>query len=154
MLAASTRGNRYVWLYDGDPEYIALQVSDASPTEGGYLVVFELENGETRVFATRHPSKYVAAWEKSSKLHGGLVLSRVVVSHPHPRYEKIKRSILKAMESDGQKCECNKDAESCTMAKKCKIGSIEYIIDRANRFFEISSRTIKNQTLLFNRPVH
>lgn len=80
-----------MWLYDGAPDHIELSVRDAFPQEGGYVVLFELDTGETRIMATRYPAKYVANWKTNARRHGGPELSRVLISRLHPRYEKIKR---------------------------------------------------------------
>lgn len=89
-----------MWLYDGLPEHIGLSVRDATPIEGGYVVVFELENKEIRMLATRFPAKYVSSWRSQTKRHNGEELTRVLVSPPHPRYEKLKRTLAEALADD------------------------------------------------------
>ena len=80
-----------MWLYDGGPEGVCLRVNDASPTDGGYVMVFILPSGDARLLATRFPAKYVTTWRTNSKRCGGEDLERVLISPLHPRYEKIKR---------------------------------------------------------------
>ena len=38
-----------VWLYEGPPDEIGLSVPDASPEQGGYVIVCELQNSELRM---------------------------------------------------------------------------------------------------------
>ena len=82
-----------MWLYDGEPDHICLGVKDASPHEGGYVVVFQLDSGETRILATRFPAKCVSSWKSHARRYGGVDVTRVLVSRPHHRYEKIKRML-------------------------------------------------------------
>lgn len=89
-----------MWLYDGLPEHIGLSVRDASPLEGGYVVVFELDTGEVRMLATRFPAKYVASWKSNARRYGGGELRRVLVSKPHPRYERLKRMLTEMLADD------------------------------------------------------
>ena len=91
----SKKGNKQVWLYDGDPQQADLIVGATTLTEGGYVMVIELTNGLTRLAATRHPAKYVTAWHQFVKRYGLPEIGRMIVSHPHLRYEAIKRGIAK-----------------------------------------------------------
>lgn len=91
----SKKGKKQVWLYDGDPEQADLIVGATTLTEGGYVMVIELTNGLTRLAATRHPAKYVTAWHQFVKRYGLPEIARMIVSHPHLRYEAIKRGIAK-----------------------------------------------------------
>ena len=94
------KGNKQVWLYDGDPEQADLIVGATTLTEGGYVMVIELTNGLTRLAATRHPAKYVTAWHQFVKRYGVPEITRMIVSRPHLRYEAIKRGIAKMMAED------------------------------------------------------
>ena len=89
-----------VWLFDGTPDEIGLNVQDASPVDGGYVVVFELENREVRMMATRFPAKYIASWRSNTRRYGGEELKRVLVSAPHPRYERLKKMLAANMASE------------------------------------------------------
>jgi hypothetical protein len=91
----SKKGKKQVWLYDGDPEQADLIVGATTPTEGGYVMVIELTNGLIRLAASRHPAKYVTAWHQFVKRYGLPEIGRMIVSHPHLRYEAIKRGIAK-----------------------------------------------------------
>ena len=91
----SKKGNKQVWLYDGDPEQADLIVGATTLAEGGYVMVIELTNGLTRLAATRHPAKYVTAWHQFVKRYGLPEIARMIVSYPHLRYEAIKRGIAK-----------------------------------------------------------
>ena len=82
-----------MWLYDGEPDHICLGVKDASPHKESYVVVFQLDSGETRILATRFPAKYVSSWKSHARRYGGVDVTRVLVSRPHHRYEKIKRML-------------------------------------------------------------
>lgn len=91
----SKSSRKSVWLYDGDPQQADLIVGATTLTEGGYVMVIELTNGLTRLAATRHPAKYVTAWHQFVKRYGLPEIGRMIVSHPHLRYEAIKRGIAK-----------------------------------------------------------
>lgn len=79
------------WLYDGEPEYVDLNVEAALLEQGGYVVVLELTNGKLRLAATRHPAKYVKEWRHNVRRYGALDIVRVLVSRPYLRYEAAKR---------------------------------------------------------------
>jgi hypothetical protein len=134
-LADLKRRNLIVWLYDGDPEFIGLRVGDATPDDGGYLVLFQLENGETRIFATRYPAKYVSMWRKNSKLHSGYEPERVLVSPPSIRYERIKRALTKMVSESMDECGCKNDKNTCI---QCKCASMESIIKSAESLYKIA----------------
>lgn len=91
----SKKGKKQVWLYDGDPDQADLIVGATTLTEGGYIMVIELTNGLIRLAASRHPAKYVTAWHQFVKRYGLPEITRMIVSHPHLRYEAIKRGIAK-----------------------------------------------------------
>lgn len=82
-----------VWLYDGKPEYVDLNVGATSSVQGGYVLALELANGTIRLAATRHPAKYVTAWRHNVRRYGLSDVVRVLVSHPYLRYEAVKRGI-------------------------------------------------------------
>ena len=69
-----------VWLYEGPPDEIGLSVPDASPEQGGYVIVCELQNSELRMFATRFPTKCVNNWNSRSDRFAGQKLRHVMVS--------------------------------------------------------------------------
>jgi len=96
----SKKGRKQVWLYDGNPDQADLIVGEATPLEGGYVMVIELTNGLTRLAATRHPAKYVTAWHQFVKRYGLPKIARMIVSRPHLRYEAIKRGIAKTIAED------------------------------------------------------
>jgi hypothetical protein len=96
----SKKGRKQVWLYDGNPDQADLIVGEATPLEGGYVMVIELSNGLTRLAATRHPAKYVTAWHQFVKRYGLPEIARMIVSKPHLRYEAIKRGIAKTIAED------------------------------------------------------
>lgn len=89
-----------MWLFDGSPDDLGLSVQDASPMEGGYVVVLELMNCEIRMLATRFPSKYISTWKSRTRRYGGEELKRVMVSQPHPRYERVKRLLIERLAVD------------------------------------------------------
>lgn len=92
-----------VWLYEGPPDQVGLSVPDASLTEGGYVIVCELENSELRMFATRFPTKCVANWNNRSRRYSGASLKHVLVSIPMIRYERAKRLLIdKLAEEPGE----------------------------------------------------
>ncbi|TXF11188.1 hypothetical protein [Pelomicrobium methylotrophicum] len=82
-----------MWLYDGRPEFIDVNVASATPTEGGYVMAMELTNGAVRLAATRHPGRYVSAWRHNVRRYGAPDVVRVVVSRPYLRYEAVKRAL-------------------------------------------------------------
>lgn len=84
-----------IWLYDGTPQQADLMVSATPSVEGGYVMVMELENGQTRLAATRHPGKYVTSWQQFVRRYGSPEIRRLAISRPHLRYEAIKRGIAK-----------------------------------------------------------
>lgn len=84
---------RPVWLYDGEPEYVGLNVGATSSVQGGYVVALELTNGTIRLAATRHPAKYVTAWRHNVRRCGLPDVVRVLVSRPYLRYEAVKRGL-------------------------------------------------------------
>ena len=81
------------WLYDGKPEFVDLNVSSATPVEGGYVVALELTTGAIRLAATRYPAKYVSAWRHNVRRYGLPDVVRVLVSKPYLRYESVKRGL-------------------------------------------------------------
>lgn len=81
------------WLYDGEPEYVDLNVGATSPVQGGYVVALELADGTIRLAATRHPAKYVTAWRHNVRRYGLPDVVRVLVSRPYLRYEAVKRGL-------------------------------------------------------------
>lgn len=87
-----------MWLYDGLPDGLGLSVRDATPTEGGYVVVLELQNSEIRLLATRYPAKYMTSWKSRTKQYAGSEVTRVLVSDPHPLYERVKRILMERLE--------------------------------------------------------
>ena len=91
----SKKSRKSIWLYDGTPDQADLLVAATELTDGGYVMVIELTNGLTRLAATRHPAKYVTAWHQFVKRYGLPEIARMIVSHPHLRYEAIKRGIAK-----------------------------------------------------------
>lgn len=91
-----------MWLYDGKPEMVSAMVPDASAQVGGYIMVFVLRSGAPRIVATRFPGKNVTSWKSRAALYGGERLERVLVSPPHPRYERIKRLLASQLSHDDQ----------------------------------------------------
>lgn len=91
----SKKSRKSIWLYDGTPDQADLLVAATELTDGGYVMVIELTNGLTRLAATRHPAKYVTAWHQFVRRYGLPEIARMIVSHPHLRYEAIKRGIAK-----------------------------------------------------------
>ena len=89
-----------VWMFDGSPELVSVKVPDASAQDGGYIMVFVLESGSPRIVATRFPGKNVTSWKSRSARYGGQTLNRVLVTKPHPRYEKIKRLLAHQLSVD------------------------------------------------------
>ncbi len=93
----NTKNQKNPWIYDGKPEYVDLNVTPMSASEGGYVVAMELASGAVRIAATRQPAKYAASWSGNVKRFGVPQIVRMMVSKPFLRYEKIKRVITKAM---------------------------------------------------------
>lgn len=89
-----------MWIYDGSPEIVSAVVPDASAADGGYIMVFVLQSGAPRIVATRFPGKNVTSWKSRAARYGGETLARVLVSKPHPRYEKIKRLLTNQLALD------------------------------------------------------
>jgi hypothetical protein len=83
----------HVWLYDGTPEYVDLNIGSASPVDGGFVLALEFTNQVIRLAATRHPAKYVKAWRLNAKRYGLPDVARVLVAGPFLRYEVVKRSL-------------------------------------------------------------
>lgn len=83
-----------VWLFDGKPEYVDVNVASASSIEGGYIIALALADETIRLAATRHPAKYVTAWRHNVKRYGMPDVIRVLVSNPYIRYEAVKRSLV------------------------------------------------------------
>ena len=86
-----------MWLYDGRPEEMELVVRGANSDEGGYVVLLQLASGAIRILGTRYPVKYIGSWRTSTQRHDGSGLTRVLISKPHPRYEKIKRLLANSL---------------------------------------------------------
>lgn len=84
---------RPVWLYDGKPEYVDINVGATSLAEGGYIVALELENRTLRLAATCQPAKYITAWRHNVRRYGLPDVVRVLVSRPYLRYEAIRRGL-------------------------------------------------------------
>ncbi|MDP1573061.1 MAG: hypothetical protein Q8M09_08050 [Pseudomonadota bacterium] len=85
------------WLFDGEPEYVDLNVVATSSVDGGYVMVLELASNNIRLAATRHPAKYITAWRRKARRFGLPDVVRVMVSKPHLRYEAIKRGLARLM---------------------------------------------------------
>jgi hypothetical protein len=94
-----------VWIYDGIPEHVDLNVVATTSVEGGYVLAMQLSNDTIRLAATRHPSKYITAWRYNVRRYSVPDVVRVLVSKPHLRYEAVKRGLA------GKLSEC-KDADS------------------------------------------
>lgn len=82
-----------VWLYDGIPENISLQVDPLSPEQGGYVLVLHFGQNDLRLAATRNPAHYMAGWRHTAKRYGLTEADRVLISRPHLRYEAVKRRL-------------------------------------------------------------
>jgi hypothetical protein len=95
-LAAQANLVPTVWVYDGTPEYLALNVEPASSIQGGYVLALELATRAIRLAATRCPAKYVTAWRLNAKRYGAsdVDVTRVLVAGPFLRYEALKRSLV------------------------------------------------------------
>lgn len=94
-----------VWLYDGTPEFLDVNVAPASLLDGGHVMIVMLANGDIRLAATRSPGKYITSLRYQGRRFGlpEIEIVRVVVTKPHLRYEAIKRVLavrLGAHESD------------------------------------------------------
>ncbi|MFN9472692.1 hypothetical protein [Acidovorax sp.] len=100
-----------MWLYDGLPDDLRLSVRDATTAEGGYVVVLELQNSEIRLLATRYPAKYMTSWKSRTKQYAGSEVTRVLVSDPHPLYERVKRELLERLESNAESLSASKQME-------------------------------------------
>ena len=120
----SKKGKKQIWLYDGDPDQADLIVGATTLTEGGYVMVIELTNGLTRLAATRHPAKYVTAWHQFVKRYGLPEIARMIISHPHLRYEAIKRGIAKLMVD-----ERDEDLDAYRVPVDRVTQSAEYVIE-------------------------
>ncbi|KLR58976.1 hypothetical protein [Diaphorobacter sp. J5-51] len=110
------------WIYDGTPDNIGLIVPDANPGIGGYIVLAQLHNGEVRLFATRYPTRCVVGWKSQVRKFGGQDFTRVMVSTPHIRYERIKRMIVESGEDEG-----------------CR--SIQFYRDKVVELFEVAAHS-------------
>jgi len=128
-----------VWLYDGLPEHIGLSVRDATPIEGGYVVVFELENKDIRMLATRFPAKYVQSWRSQTKRLNGEELTRVLVSSPHPRYEKFKRTLAEALADDVEDGQPSRP-------------TIAMVKEKAKALFKINPPSVRLGVLTLTQP--
>ncbi len=129
-----------MWLYDGLPEHIGLSVRDATPIEGGYVVVFELENKEIRMLATRFPAKYVSSWRSQTKRHNGEELTRVLVSPPHPRYEKLKRTLAEALADDSDSGSCNRPTIGMVKEKAKALFKIKPVAEQSGVLTVVSPK--------------
>lgn len=111
-----------IWTYAGSPELVSVAVECGTPESGGYVLAMQLSNGNMRLAATRHPSKYLSAWKHGVRQYGAPEVTRVYVSKPYIRYEPIKRMIAESLkdfkveESD----QYHIDAETL----ECKAGEI------------------------------
>lgn len=85
---------RAAWLYDGKPEHVDLNIAATSSLEGGYVIALELAGGTLKLAATRHPAKYVSAWQHNVRRYGLPDVVRVLVSRPSLRYLAVKRSLV------------------------------------------------------------
>ncbi|MFN3957991.1 MAG: hypothetical protein ACK4Q6_10810 [Tepidimonas ignava] len=86
-----------IWIYSGRPEMVAVAVERGSPASGGYILAMQLGNGNIRLAATQHPSKYLSAWKHSVRQYGAPEVEKVYVSKPYIRYEPIKRLIAESL---------------------------------------------------------
>ena len=86
-----------VWLYEGPPDEIGMSVPDASPAQGGYVIVCELQNSELRMFATRFPTKCVSNWNSRAERFAGQKLRHVLVSVPIIPYERAKKLLIQKL---------------------------------------------------------
>lgn len=85
------------WLFDGEPEYVDLNVEATSTIDGGYVMALKLASNAIRLAATRHPAKYVTAWRNNARRYGLPDVVRVMISKPHLRYEAVKRGLARVM---------------------------------------------------------
>lgn len=88
-----TNHEQPVWIYDGKPEYVDVNVAPVHSPEGGYIILLALADGTIRLAATLHPAKYITNWRYNSKRYGVPDVVRVLVSTPFLRYEAIKRRL-------------------------------------------------------------
>lgn len=86
-----------MWLYDGKPEYVNINVNDTNINEGGYIVAIELNSGNIRLAATRQPGKYLAVIKNNIMQYGSSNIVRVLISKPYMKYEAIKRAIAASL---------------------------------------------------------
>lgn len=86
-----------IWTYAGSPELVSVAVECGTPESGGYVLAMQLSNGNMRLAATRHPSKYLSAWKHGVRQYGAPEVTRVYVSKPYIRYEQIKRIIAESI---------------------------------------------------------
>lgn len=93
MKTVSKTNSTQVWLFDGKPEFVDVNVAASTHVEGGYVVAMELTNGVIRLGATRQPAKYVSAWRHNVRRYGIPDIVRVLVSRPYLRYEAVKRGL-------------------------------------------------------------
>lgn len=112
-----------IWLYDGVPQQADLMVSATPSVEGGYVMVMELDNGQTRLAATRHPGKYVTSWLQFVRRYGSPEIRRLAISHPQLRYEAIKRGIAKQWLASR-----NEDLDAYDVPLESMLASAESII--------------------------
>lgn len=111
-----------IWTYAGSPELVSVAVECGTPESGGYVLAMQLSNGNMRLAATRHPSKYLSAWKHGVRQYGAPEVTRVYVSKLYIRYEPIKRMIaesLKDFKVEGSD-QYHIDAETL----ECKAGEI------------------------------
>lgn len=92
-MEVANKNTSKVWLFDGKPEFVDLNVPQSDPGEGGYLLALELKTGTVRLAATRQPARFVSAWLKNVRRYNIPDIVRVLVSYPHIRYETMKRTV-------------------------------------------------------------
>ncbi|TXF10349.1 hypothetical protein [Pelomicrobium methylotrophicum] len=68
-----------LWLYDGRPEFVDVNVVSATSNEGGYVMAMELAKGTVRLASTRQPAKYVSAWHHNARRYGVPDVVRVLI---------------------------------------------------------------------------
>lgn len=83
-----------VWVYDGIPEYVAINIEPTLSVQGGYVLALKLTSDVVRIAATRNPSKYVTTWRRNAKCYGAPDVARVLVAGPFLRYEAVKRTLV------------------------------------------------------------
>jgi len=86
-----------IWLFDGEPEHVDLNVNATSSVDGGYVMALELSSNAIRLAATRYPAKYITAWRNNARRYGLPDVVRVMISKPHLRYEAVKRGLARLM---------------------------------------------------------